>query len=83
MQMNLKILSPEEIFIDKPAGFVSLMTETGSVGILPGHVPFAGKLTRSYVRFENEGEEEKILVDGGYALVMSDSVTVFTAGIPQ
>ncbi|MFA5104367.1 MAG: F0F1 ATP synthase subunit epsilon [Candidatus Margulisiibacteriota bacterium] len=78
--MNLKILSPDKIIVDKPADFVSLMMESGSVGILHGHVPLAGKLVRSYVKFDHEGKEEKVPVDGGYAWIMPDSVTVFTAG---
>lgn len=83
MQMNLKILSPEKVITEKPADFVSLMTESGSIGVLPGHVPLAGKLVRSSVKFYHEGKEETVPVDGGYAVIMPDSVTVFTAEIPK
>ena len=83
MRMNLKILSPDGIIVDKPADFVSLMVESGSVGILPGHVPLAGKLMRSYVKYDHDGNTETVPVDGGYAVVMPDSVTVFTARIRE
>lgn len=79
MQMNLKILSPEEIIVDKSADFVHLKMESGSVGILPGHIPLAGKIRRSLVKFKRNNEEEQVKVDEGYAVVMPDSVTVFTA----
>lgn len=79
MPMNLKIISPEETEVDKSADHVRLMMESGAVGVLPGHSPFAGNVAASKIRFSSSGGDEEVYIQGGFAVVTPDSVTVFAA----
>ncbi len=82
MPMKLKIVSPDKAVLDRTADSVRLMMESGSVGILPGHLPFAGRIKGPSAILINGGEEE-FSVNGGFAVVMPDSVTVFAGGTKQ
>jgi len=78
MQMQLKILSPNSILLDKFVDFVVLKLETGDIGVLPGHAPIAGKIRRSEVKYTINYIENSMEVNEGYTFVMPNRVMVFT-----
>ena len=55
---------------------VVLPTETGEVGILPGHIPLLTRIVPGELQVANEGHIEFIAVDKGFAEVMGDKVSV-------
>lgn len=78
MQMQLKILSPNSVMLDKFVDSVVLKLETGDMGVFPGHVPIAGKIKRSEVKYKVNNIENSMEVDEGYTFVMPNRVMVFT-----
>ncbi len=78
MPIKLRIIEPERILKETQAEEVSLMTQEGSLGVLPGHIPMAVHLKQGEVSFVSGKTTEKVAIKGGFARVLPDSVTVFT-----
>lgn len=77
MQIKLKVLSAENTLFDKNVDFVIMEAVNGSLGILPKHAPLAAILNKSSIWAHSDGQKEEILIDGGFARVLPDAVTVF------
>ncbi len=78
MPLDLNIVSPEKVLLQTDADFVRLEAVNGSLGILPGHANMAAKLKRSEVAYDIKGKRDKISIEGGFAKISADKVTVFT-----
>ena len=51
----------------------------GEVGVGKGHAAFVGQLGPGEFRFTSGGETQRYFIDGGFAQVRTDLVTVLTA----
>ncbi len=78
MPIKLRIIEPEKIIAEAQAEQVCLMTQKGSLGVLPGHIPMAVHLKEGEVSFDSGKIKQKVAIKGGFARVLPDSVTVFT-----
>ena len=78
MQIKLRVIEPEKVLLDENVFEVELMTQEGSLGILPGHIPLAAHLKEGDVNYIKEQKKESVRIKGGFARVLPDSVTVFT-----
>src|SRR5262249_16164001 len=58
--------------------FVALPLYDGELGILPGHSPLIGRLGYGELRTRRGNETHRYFVDGGFAQVRDDLVTVLT-----
>ncbi len=77
--LRLKVLGPESRLLEKEVDSVSMMTVSGSIGVLQGHTPLAAKLgAGTKIEYVIEGERYHLDVTGGFARVLPDDVTVFT-----
>ncbi len=52
--LTIKIVTPERTLFEGESSSISVMTETGEVTILPGHVPLASLLRAGEVRIDNQ-----------------------------
>lgn len=77
MALRLRVMSPSSKIFDQDVDFVALDALDGSFGVLPGHAPLAAVLKKSPVRYEKNGSASEIKIDGGFAKVMPDSVSIF------
>jgi F-type H+-transporting ATPase subunit epsilon len=73
------VVTPEMALRDVGADFVALPLYDGEVGILAGRAPFVGRLGYGEMRIKRGNETERLYVDGGFAQVRDDVVTVLTA----
>jgi F-type H+-transporting ATPase subunit epsilon len=64
-QVNLEILSPEQILFAAQVSWVEVPLQDGLLGIWPGHAPLIAALASGEVRFELEGEAHALQVEGG------------------
>ena len=78
MPIKLRIIEPERIIAEAQVQEVSLLSQEGSLGVLPGHIPLAVHLKQGEVSFIKDKKTEKVSIKGGFARVLPDSVTVFT-----
>ena len=78
--MILKVLSPEkEILSVEDAVSVELPGTQGRFVVLKGHAPLVTSLEKGIVRYRSGGKLSDLEIDGGFAEVLNDTITVCAA----
>ena len=77
-QLKCVVVTPERAVLDEPAEFVALPMYDGELGVLPGRAPLIGRLGSGELRLQQRGAARRFFVDGGFAQVRADTVTVLT-----
>jgi F-type H+-transporting ATPase subunit epsilon len=72
------VVTPERTVFDEVVEFVALPLYDGELGVLPRHSPLIGRLGYGELRTKLGGETHHYFVDGGFAQVRDDVVTVLT-----
>jgi F-type H+-transporting ATPase subunit epsilon len=73
------VVTPERAILDEPAEFVALPMIDGELGVLPGRAPLIGRLGAGELRLRQRGTTRRLFIDGGFAQVRSDTVTILTS----
>jgi len=73
------VVTPERALLDETADFVALPMYDGELGVLPGRAPLIGRLGCGELRIRRGGTTRRFFVDGGFAQVRNNVVTVLTA----
>ena len=73
------VVTPERALLDQSADFVSLPMFDGELGVLPGRAALIGRLGCGELRIRHGGTTEHFYVDGGFAQIRDNRVTVLTA----
>src|SRR5258708_2281526 len=71
-------VTPERSVLDEPADFVALPMYDGELGVLPGRAPLIGRLGYGELRTRHGSATRRFFVDGGFAQVRANVVTVLT-----
>jgi F-type H+-transporting ATPase subunit epsilon len=77
-QLQCVVVTPEKAVLDEPAELVVLPMFDGELGVLPGRAPLIGRLGPGELRLTQQGTARRLFVDGGFAQVRSNVVTVLT-----
>ena len=72
------VVTPERALLDEPADFVVVPLYDGELGVLPGRLPLVGRLGFGELRLKQGEAVRRYFVDGGFAQVRSNVVTVLT-----
>jgi F-type H+-transporting ATPase subunit epsilon len=72
------VVTPERAVLDQPADFVALPMYDGELGVLPGRAPLIGRLGYGELRIRHGQSTRRFFVDGGFAQVRSNVVTILT-----
>ena len=72
------VVTPEETVLECEADFVVLPLFDGELGIAPLHSPLMGRLGFGELRIRNGSETTRYYVDGGFAQVAGNLVSVLT-----
>jgi F-type H+-transporting ATPase subunit epsilon len=72
------VVTPERALLDESADFVALPMYDGELGVLPGRAPLIGRLGCGELRIKRGGTVERYYVDGGFAQIRTNVVTVLT-----
>ncbi len=72
------VVTPERAVLDEPADFVALPMYDGELGVLPGRAALIGRLGIGELRVKRGSVTRRLFVDGGFAQVRGDVVTVLT-----
>ena len=72
------VVTPERAVLDEPADFVALPLFDGELGVLPGRAPLIGRLGPGELRLRQGAQTRHFYVDGGFAQVRDNVVTVLT-----
>ena len=77
--LHCVVVTPERALLDAEADFVALPMFDGELGVLPGRAPVIGRLGYGELRIRHGQETRRFFVDGGFAQVRANTVTVLTA----
>lgn len=72
------VVTPEATALDQTAHFVALPAIDGELGIMAKHSPMIARLGFGELRIETEGKTERYYIDGGFAQVADNVVTVLS-----
>src|SRR5437016_14214321 len=76
--LQCTVVTPERALLDEPADFVALPMYDGELGVLPGRAALIGRLGYGELRIRRGEATQRFFVDGGFAQVRSNTVTVLT-----
>lgn len=74
--IKVSIVTPDGPVVETDANMVIAVTESGEMGILPGHIPMVAPLKIGALRLKKDDSTEYIAVHGGFIEVRPDVVTV-------
>lgn len=73
------VVTPERAVLDCQASFVALPAWDGEVGILRNRAPLVCRLGIGTLRVESPEGDQLLLVDGGFAEMAENKLTVLTS----
>jgi F-type H+-transporting ATPase subunit epsilon len=77
-QLQCVVVTPERKLFDDRVDFVALPLYDGELGVLPGRAPLVGRLGYGELRTRAGEGVRRYFVDGGFAQVRDDVVTILT-----
>ena len=75
---QLSVVTPEKIALEREARFVAVPAHDGEMGILCNRAPLLVRLTAGTLRIEGEGEKSALYIDGGFAQMVDNRLTILT-----
>jgi F-type H+-transporting ATPase subunit epsilon len=78
-ELHCVVVTPERALLDEPADFIALPLYDGELGVMPGRAPLIGRLGFGELRIRRGNATQRFFVDGGFAQVRDNVVTVLTA----
>jgi F-type H+-transporting ATPase subunit epsilon len=76
--LHCVVVTPERALLDERVDFVALPMYDGELGVLPGRAPLIGRLGPGELRIRHGAHTQRFFIDGGFAQVRGDVVTVLT-----
>ena len=77
-KLQCVVVTPERTLFDEWVDFVALPLFDGEIGVLPGRAPLIGRLGFGELRTKVATDVHRYFVDGGFAQVRNNVVTVLT-----
>jgi F-type H+-transporting ATPase subunit epsilon len=77
-KLQCVVVTPEKTLLDEKVDFVALPLYDGELGVLPGRSPLIGRLGYGELRTKTDAVTNSYYVDGGFAQIRDDVVTVLT-----
>jgi len=77
--LRLEVVTPSHRVLEARADEVRIPGALGELGILPGHTPLLTSLGTGELKWTEGSEEGRLVVQGGFAEVQPDAVTVLAS----
>ena len=74
--IELEILSPDKTLFAGKVSCVRLPGAKAPFTVLPGHAPIVSLLCKGTMMWVINAEEQKVAIEGGFAEVKDDKVTI-------
>jgi F-type H+-transporting ATPase subunit epsilon len=75
-KLTFALVSPEQELFHGEVDHVVVPGSEGEFGVLPRHAPFMAVVKQGALRILNDGGERRIFVNGGFADVTPDGLTI-------
>ncbi len=79
-EFRFVVITPEQTLIEETTDSLVIPAHDGERGILANHAPFMCELGLGQLRYRKQGRTVRVFVEGGFAQVNDNSVTVLTPG---
>ena len=77
------VVTPEKTILER-GGFLGLVPAfDGEIAIMPGHASSVARLGPGELRLTTESEKIQLFIDGGFAQIQNDVVTVLTPRVRE
>ncbi|MBV9498350.1 MAG: ATP synthase F1 subunit epsilon [Acidobacteriaceae bacterium] len=73
---QLEVATPEKLLVNEQVGQAELPGKDGYFGVLPGHAPLLSALGAGILSFGSGGGQRYLKIEGGFAEVLNDHVSV-------
>lgn len=74
--IQVNIVTPDGPVVETEANMIVAITESGEIGVLPGHISMVAPLQIGALRLKKDNSTEVVAVHGGFIEVRPDVVTV-------
>jgi F-type H+-transporting ATPase subunit epsilon len=74
--VELVVITPERQVLSERTSFVAIPAHDGELGVLPMRAPLMCQLGVGELRYGQGGLARRVFIDGGFAQVLADRVTV-------
>lgn len=78
MAIQCVVVTPERTELEAEASYVILPMYDGELGVAAGRAALIGRLGFGVLKLETESGTQRIFVDGGFAQVEKDQVSILT-----
>jgi F-type H+-transporting ATPase subunit epsilon len=78
MSIRCVVVTPERTELERDAEFIALPMFDGELGVQHGRAPMIGRLGYGVLRLQTAAGPERYFVDGGFAQVEKDVVSILT-----
>jgi F-type H+-transporting ATPase subunit epsilon len=79
-RLRLVVLTPERELVDEAVLEVTAPGAYGQIGVLPNHAALVTSLEGGTLAYKTPQGEKRITIDGGFAEVRDDVMTVLASG---
>jgi F-type H+-transporting ATPase subunit epsilon len=76
MSLQVRILTPESIFLNASADEIILPTNTGQMGVLSNHTPLITAIDIGPMLLRSDSNWQSIALLGGFALVKDNQIII-------
>ncbi|MEL0071439.1 MAG: ATP synthase F1 subunit epsilon [Rhodobiaceae bacterium] len=80
-KLKFDLVSPERLVLSAEVDAVQIPGAEGDFGVLPNHSPVMSVIREGVLRVENDGTVTEYQLDGGFADVTPEGVTVLAETI--
>lgn len=77
--LHLTIVTPQHEALAVDASFVTVPTPTGTIGILPKHIPLVTALVEGEIKVVSNGKESYFAIGGGFMQVTKTAVIILVS----
>lgn len=77
--MHLSIVTPQREALTQDVQFITVPTPTGTIGILPNHIPLVTALVEGEIKVVSGDKESYFAIGGGFMQVTKKSVMILVS----
>jgi F-type H+-transporting ATPase subunit epsilon len=70
------LVSPERLLLSKPVDMVTVPGTEGYMGVMAGHASLVSTLRAGMIDMQDEGQDTRFFIRGGFAEINAEKVTV-------
>ncbi|TWT44653.1 ATP synthase epsilon chain [Phycisphaerae bacterium RAS1] len=77
--LQFVVITPEQQVLEESTESLVIPAHDGEIGILADHAPLMCELGAGELRYKSGGRTNRLIIDGGFAQVQRNQVTVLTS----